>query len=106
MFTLYFHDKAETELIALPVSMKAKVIKLLAKLEANPLLLREPDTKPLGGGLFEFRTEGCDIARGLWVYQSQKRIFVLRIFIKKTPKTPPGETELAIRRLEEMLNEI
>lgn len=106
MFTLYFHDKAETELNALPVSMKAKVMKLLSKLEANPLLLREPDTRPLGDGLFEFRTEGCDIARGLWVYQAKKRIFVLRIFIKKTRKTPPGEADLALRRLEEMLNEI
>jgi phage-related protein len=106
MFTLYFHDKAEAELIALPASLKAKVIKLLSKMEKNPLRLREPDTKPLGDGLFEFRTEGCDIARGIWVYQSQKRIFVLRIFIKKTPKIPPGETEMALRRLEEMLNEI
>ncbi len=39
------------------------------KLEANPRQLREPDTKPLGNGLFEIRTMGADIARGIWVYQ-------------------------------------
>ncbi|EBP8608436.1 type II toxin-antitoxin system RelE/ParE family toxin, partial [Salmonella enterica] len=33
-------------------------------------------------------------------------IFLLRIFIKKSPKTPPTEIELAFRRLEEMQNEI
>ncbi|EOF6096947.1 type II toxin-antitoxin system RelE/ParE family toxin [Salmonella enterica] len=49
---------------------------------------------------------GTDIARGLWVYQSGERIFLLRIFIKKSPKTPPTEIERAFRRLEEMQNEI
>ncbi len=79
---------------------------LLMKLEANPRQLREPDTKPLGNGLFEIRTMGADIARGIWVYQSGERIFLLRIFIKKSPKTPPAEIDQALRRLEEMQNEI
>ncbi len=73
------------------------------KLEANPRQLREPDTKPLGNGLFEIRTMGADIARGIWVYQSGERIF---LFIKKSPKTPPAEIDQALRRLEEMQNEI
>ncbi|EAT7031679.1 type II toxin-antitoxin system RelE/ParE family toxin [Salmonella enterica] len=46
------------------------------------------------------------MARGLWVYQSGERIFLLRIFIKKTSKTPSSEIEQAFRRLEEMQNEI
>ncbi|WP_414071966.1 type II toxin-antitoxin system RelE/ParE family toxin [Rahnella rivi] len=82
--------------------MRVKMTRLLQKLEANPRLLREPDTKPLGDGLFEIRTMGTDIARGLWVYQSGERIFLLRIFIKKSAKTPRNEIELAFRRLEEM----
>jgi phage-related protein len=49
---------------------------------------------------------GGDIARGLWVYQTGQNIFVLRIFIKKTPKTPPAEIDLAWRRLEDMINGI
>ena len=99
MFTVIFHDEAEKEFVALPAAIRAK-------LEANPRQLREPDTKPLGNGLFEIRTMGTDIARGLWVYQSGERIFLLRIFIKKSPKTPPAEIEVAFRRLEEMQNEI
>ncbi|WP_435951956.1 type II toxin-antitoxin system RelE/ParE family toxin [Dryocola sp. BD626] len=106
MFTVIFHNEAETELLALPASARAKMTRLLKKLEINPRLLREPDTKPLGEGLFEIRTMGTGIARGLWVYQTGERIFLLRIFIKKSQKTPYGEIELAFRRLEEMKNEI
>ena len=95
MFTVIFHDEAEKEFTALPAAIRAKMARLLMKLEANPRQLREPDTKPLGNGLFE-----------IWVYQSGERIFLLRIFIKKTPKTPPAEIDQALRRLEEMQNEI
>ncbi|MNE42229.1 hypothetical protein D3C80_1363430 [compost metagenome] len=48
---------------------------------------------------------GKDIARGMWVYQKGERIFMLRIFIKKTPKTPRNEIDLAMQRLEEMIND-
>lgn len=83
MFTVIFHDEAEKEFVALPVNVRAKMSRILAKLEANPRQLREPDTKPLGNGLFEIRTMGTDIARGLWVYQSGERIFFVENFHKK-----------------------
>ena len=88
MFTVIFHDEAEKSLrlCLLPFSKMAKAI--LMKLEANPRQLRRPDTKPLGNGLFEIRTMGADIARGIWVYQSGERIFLLRIFIKNRQKRP------------------
>ncbi len=106
MFTVIFHDEAEAELFALPAQVRAKMVRLLQKLEHDPRQLREPDTKLLGDGLFEIRTMGSDIARGLWVYQSGQRIFMLRIFIKKTNKTPAGEMALAWSRLKDMQNEI
>ncbi|THB86136.1 type II toxin-antitoxin system RelE/ParE family toxin [Pantoea allii] len=104
MFSVKFHDDAGDELEALPAEIAAKMLRLLEKLEKNPRSMREPHCKSLGNGLFEVRTMGGDIARGLWVYQTGQKIFVLRIFIKKTPKTPPAEIELAWRRLEEMIN--
>jgi phage-related protein len=105
MFTVIFHNDAEMELLTLPTAVRAKITRLLKKLEANPWLLREPDTKYLGDGLFEIRSMGTEIARGLWVYQKGERIFLLRIFIKKSQKTPRSEIDLAFRRLEEMKNE-
>ncbi len=45
MFTVIFHDEAEKEFTALPAAIRAKMARLLMKLEANPRQLREPDTK-------------------------------------------------------------
>ncbi|MEA9392492.1 type II toxin-antitoxin system RelE/ParE family toxin [Acerihabitans sp. TG2] len=104
MFTLKYHNDAVLEFKSMPADIRAKLAKLLDKLEADPRALREPDTKPLGDGLFEIRTMGTDISRGLWVYQAGKQIYMLRFFIKKNPKIPKGEKALALRRLEEMIN--
>lgn len=106
MFEVIYHDEAEAELKSLPALVRVKFDKLVTKLEADARLLREPYTKPLGGGLYEVRTMGGDISRGLWVYQAGQKIYMLRIFIKKSQKTPDSEKETAWRRLEEMKREI
>lgn len=105
MFTVILHVDVANELACLPPVVRAKMIRLIDKLKANPMALREPDSKPLGAGLFEIRTMGTDIARGLYVDQKGKVVFLLRVFIKKTQKTPKQEMLLAFERLEEMLNE-
>lgn len=40
MFTVIFHDEAEAELIALPAQIRAKMVRLLQKLEYDPRQLR------------------------------------------------------------------
>ena len=64
MFTVIFHDEAEKEFTALPAAIRAKMAKLLMKLEANPRQLREPDTKPLGNGAEACRTQN---SRAQWM---------------------------------------
>lgn len=76
-----------------------------SKLRANPTALREPDSKPLPHGLFEIRTVGLIHSRGIYVYQREKTIYLLRVFIKKTKKTPSAEIRLALKRQQEMLDE-
>ncbi|KFC06354.1 hypothetical protein GTGU_02623 [Trabulsiella guamensis ATCC 49490] len=105
MFTVIFHEEAESELSDLPELLRAKMVRQLQKLEHNPQQLREPDTKPIGDSLFEIRAKTGDIARGLWVYQVGKKIYLLRIFIKKTTRIPPEEIALAWFRLEEIKND-
>ncbi|OAT39273.1 putative phage protein [Enterobacter soli ATCC BAA-2102] len=39
------------------------------------------------------------------MYQQGKTIFLLRVFIKKTQKTPSAEIRLALKRQQEMLDE-
>ncbi|AWK40833.1 hypothetical protein GPY51_16245 [Photorhabdus laumondii subsp. laumondii] len=46
-----------------------------------------------------------DITRTIFAYAKGRRIYILRTFIKKTPKTPPTEIKLALQRLEEMTDE-
>lgn len=44
-----------------------------------------------------------DIARAIYVTASEKRVVVLRAFVKKTQKTPKRELEIARQRLKEAL---
>ena len=103
MFRLVVHVDVKKELQALPSIVQAKMIRQLDKLRQNPTALREPDSKPLGQGLFEIRALGS--VQGIYVFQQGKTLFLLRVFVKKTQKTPSSEIRLALKRLEEMRNE-
>ena len=79
--------------------LRAKVFRSLKLLETYGNMLGEPDTAPLGDGIFELRTkQGSNIFRCLYFYAKGKIIIVTNSFIKKTQKTPSGEIELAIER--------
>lgn len=54
MFRLVVHVDVKKELQALPPIVQAKMIRQIDKLRQNPTALREPDSKPLGQGLFKF----------------------------------------------------
>jgi phage-related protein len=105
MFKIKMHSEVHDELAALPVSVQGRFIRQLDKLRQNPTVLREPDSKPLGNGLFEIRTIGFFHSRGIYVYQNGKTIWLLRVFVKKTQKTPRAELALATKRLKEMQDE-
>jgi phage-related protein len=65
--------------------------------------LTEPHVKHLVGKLWEMRLIGRDgIARALYVTAIGERVVVVRIFIKKTQKTPPAEIDLALRRAKDI----
>jgi mRNA-degrading endonuclease RelE of RelBE toxin-antitoxin system len=53
MFRLIVHERVRAELQSLPAVVQAKMIHLLDKLRQDPLVLREPYSKPLRDGLFE-----------------------------------------------------
>ena len=62
-----------------------------------------PLCRPLSGGLWEVRSDlpSRRIARLLF-FVHENRIGVVHGFIKKTQKTPPGDLELARKRMQEM----
>ncbi|WP_333495086.1 type II toxin-antitoxin system RelE/ParE family toxin [Kluyvera sp. CHPC 1.251] len=105
MFKILVHTDVRDEMLTLPASAQAKMIGKIEKLRLNPTALREPDSKSLPHGLFEIRTVGMIHCRGIYAFQQGKTIFLLRVFIKKTQKTPPAELRLALKRLQEMQDE-
>ena len=63
-----------------------------------------PHVKHLTGPLWEMRLRGRDgISRALYVTVRDKRVVVVRVFLKKTHKTPRQEINLALRRAKEVL---
>ena len=92
------------EIAALPADMQARFIRLSERISAAGLeSLGEPHVRHLVGKLCELRLTGRDgIARALYVTAFGRRVVVVRAFVKKSQKTPPGEIELALRRAKEV----
>ena len=65
--------------------------------------VRYPHVEHLQGPLWEMRMKGASgIARALYVTRSPQRVVVVRVFVKKTQKTPRREIDLALERAEEV----
>jgi phage-related protein len=64
--------------------------------------VREPHVKHVRGPLWEMRMKGRDgISRALYITAVGQRVVVVRVFIKRTQKTPANEIELALQRAKE-----
>ena len=78
--------------------MQARALRMITLLAHNGNELRPPDSKYLIDGIFELRIKsGHDISRILYFFYFDRKIILTNGFIKKTPKTPKKEIELAIR---------
>jgi len=65
--------------------------------------VRMPHLKHLEDILWEMRLQGRNgIARALYVTATGQRVVVVRVFVKKTEKTPPKEIALALKRAREV----
>ena len=65
--------------------------------------VHEPHIKHLEGVLWEMRMKGKDgISRAVYVTAKGQRVVVLRVFVKKTQKTPRREIEIALQRAQEV----
>ncbi len=95
----------DRELEALPVDQRAKFLRIAELIEAKGLdRVREPYVKHLEGPLWEIRMRGRDgISRALYVTARGRRAVVVRVFVKKTQKTPRREINLALERAKEII---
>lgn len=93
------------ELSAMPLDIRAGFERIVHLIEGHGLeKVHEPYIKHLEGPLWEMRMKGKDgIARAAYVTAKGRRIVVVRVFPKKTQKTPRREIELALKRAKEVL---
>jgi phage-related protein len=94
----------DAEIAALPDDMKARLVRIADLITEHGLeRVGEPHLKPLAGKLWEMRLKGRDgIARALYVTVTGQRVVIVRVFIKKTDKTPRREIDLALARVAAM----
>ena len=98
------NETVDAELAALPVDMRARFVRIAELIEAMGLTnVREPHIKHVRGALWEIRMKGkAGIARALYVTTKGQRVIVVRVFVKKTEKTPASEIALALARAQEL----
>lgn len=99
------NETVDQELTALPADMRARFSRIAFLIESIGLeKVGEPHIRHLEGPLWKMRmTDKDGISRALYVTVKDRRVVVVRVFVKKTQKTPRREIELALRRAEEVL---
>jgi phage-related protein len=100
----FLNDVVVGELDAQPDDIRAHFLRISELIASYGLeKMREPYVKRIQGKLWEMRLKGKDgIARALYVTVKGRRVVVLRVFTKKTEKTPNDEIKLALTRAKEI----
>ena len=98
-------EAVDKELRALPADMRARFARICQLIGAVGLdRVGAPHIRHLSGPLWEMRLSGRDgISRALYVATQDMRLVVVRVFFKKTQRTPRREIELALRRAGEIM---
>jgi phage-related protein len=88
------------EVEALPLDMKARFLWIIELIRDHGLeRIHEPYVKHIEGPLWEMRISGKDgISDAIYVTARGHRVVVVRVFVKKTRKTPRQEIDLALER--------
>ena len=87
-----------------PDDIKTRFENIVQLINDNGLeRVHEPHIKHLEGTLWEMRMKGRDrIARAIYVTVVEKRVVVVRVFTKKSRKTPRREIRITLKRAEEV----
>ena len=87
--------------------MRARFVRISELISAVGLdRVGSPHVKHLRGPLWEMRMRGTDgTSRALYVAIREKRVVVVRVFIKKTRETPRREIDLALQRAKKILGD-
>ena len=99
----FLNATVEAEFLCLPKDLQARLVRIADLVEAQLENLGMPYVRHIQDKLWEIRGKGrSGIPRALYVTVLGRRLVILRVFVKKTPKTPPRELSLALSRLKEI----
>jgi phage-related protein len=98
------HAAAEKELDEQPEDIRAKLDRLASLIETFGLeRIPAKYARHLQDELWEFRLIGKDgITRALYVTRHGQRVVIVRVFTKKTQKTPRREINIALKRAKDI----
>ena len=104
MWTVQLTAAAAEELRDLAEGQRAHFMRIRALIQSQGIeRVRYPHVEHLDGPLWEMRLKGASgIARALYVTRRPQRVVVVRVFVKKTQKTPRREIDIALKRAEEV----
>lgn len=94
------NETVDAEIEALPAEMRARLARIANLIEEIGLeRVGEPHVKHIEGPVWEMRLKGrSGISRALYVTTAGRRVVIVRVFVKKTEKTPRREIDLALFR--------
>lgn len=92
------------EIAELPRDMGARLARLIGVIQDFGFqALPRDSVKHLDGQLWELRMTGRDgISRAIYVTATGQRVVIVRVFVKKTQKTPRRELDIARQRAKEI----
>jgi len=101
---VFLNAEVKGELDAMPGDVRASFERIVGLVQAVGLeRVHEPYIKHIEDRIWEIRLRGRGgIARALYVTATGRRVVILRVFVKKTQKTPRREIELARQRAKEV----
>ena len=93
-------ETVDAELECLPEDMRARFVRIAHLIEEQGLeFVGMPHLRHIEGPIWEMRLKGrAGIARALYVTAIPRRVVILRVFVKKTEKTPRREIDVALAR--------
>jgi phage-related protein len=94
------NEIVDAEVESLPGDMRARLARIALLIEENGLeRVGEPHVRHVEGRLWEMRLKGkSGISRALYVTAVGQRVVIVRVFVKKTEKTPRHEIGVALSR--------
>jgi phage-related protein len=98
------NNVVDAEVQALPADMRARLVRLSEIIEEHGLNALPRDVvQHLEDKLWELRLSGkAGISRAIYVTATGQRVVIVRVFVKKTQKTPTRELKLARERAKQV----